>query len=122
MRLITFLAALVLVVFHLALIFSGLVPNLVSRPLHLAMALPWILLAGGQSRWMYFSGLALTVIGVGCSVWVALSHNMLADQYGFLEGRYQFWIAAALLIVGGDVLCHHDRPDGHRRDASERHR
>ena len=31
------LFALVLVLFHIGLIFSGLVPNLVSRPLHLAL-------------------------------------------------------------------------------------
>ena len=99
MRLIAFVAATVLVAFHLALIFSGLVPNLVSRPLHLAMALPWILLVAGQSRWMFWSGLALTVLGVGASLWVALSHDALSDQYGFLEGRYQFWIAVVLLTV-----------------------
>lgn len=99
MRLIAFLAALVLVAFHLALIFSGLVPNLVSRPLHLALALPWILLARDQSRWMLYSGIVLATIGTGGSLWVALSHDRLTDQYGFLEGRYQFWIAVALLGV-----------------------
>ena len=99
MRLIAFLAALVLVAFHLALIFSGLVPNLVSRPLHLALALPWILLARGQSRWMFHSGIVLAITGIGGSLWVALSHDRLTDQYGFLEGHYQFWIAVALLVV-----------------------
>jgi hypothetical protein len=88
MRLIAFLAALVLVVFHLGLIFSGLVPNLVSRPLHLALALPWILLGAGQSRLMWGSGAVLAVLGIGASLWVALSHNMLSDQYGFLEGPF----------------------------------
>ena len=99
MRLIAFVAASVLVAFHLGLIFSGLVPNLVSRPLHLALALPWILLVAKQSRWMTLSGIVLTILGVAASIWVALSHNALSDQYGFLEGRHQFWIAAALLIV-----------------------
>jgi len=32
------------VVFHLWLIFSGLVPNLVSRPLHMALVIPWVFL------------------------------------------------------------------------------
>lgn len=99
MRLIAFLAALVLVVFHLGLIFSGLVPNLVSRPLHLALALPWILLGAGQSRLMWGSGAILAVLGVGASLWVALSHNMLSDQYGFLEGPFQTGIAVTLLVV-----------------------
>ena len=30
------------ITFHIWLIFSGLVPSLVSRPLHMALALPWV--------------------------------------------------------------------------------
>ena len=99
MRVVVFLAAVVLVIFHLALIFSGLVPNLVSRPLHLALALPWILLGAGQSRLMWGSGAVLAVLGVGAALWVAWSHNMLSDQYGFLEGPFQTGIAVVLLVV-----------------------
>lgn len=99
MRFAMFLAASALVVFHLGLIFSGLVPNLVSRPLHLALALPWIFLVGGQSRWMLGSGLALTLAGVGAALWVAVSHDQLSDQYGFLEGPFQMVIAITLLVV-----------------------
>lgn len=99
MRLVIFAAAFGLVAFHLALIFSGLVPNLVSRPLHLALALPWILLAGTQSRIMRMSGAALAFAGVGASLWVAWSHDALSDQYGFLEGSFQTAIAVTLLVV-----------------------
>ncbi|MEM9585176.1 MAG: TRAP transporter fused permease subunit [Pseudomonadota bacterium] len=99
MRLIIFLAAAVLVSFHLVLIFSGLVPNLVSRPLHLALALPWILLAGAGGNLLRVSGVVLTVAGVGASLWVAFSHDTLSDQYGFLEGPFQTLIAITLLVV-----------------------
>lgn len=99
MRLVVFVSALVLVVFHLALIFSGLVPNLVSRPLHLALALPWILLGAGQTRLMWGSGAVLAVLGVGAALWVAVSHDMLSDQYGFIEGRFQTALAVVLLVV-----------------------
>lgn len=99
MRLLCFLLALLLVAFHLGLIFSGLVPNLVSRPLHLALALPWILLAAGQSPGLRISGILLTALGVGAALWVAVNHDALADQYGFLEGPLQTSIAAVLLIV-----------------------
>lgn len=99
MRLVIFAAAFGLVAFHLALIFSGLVPNLVSRPLHLALALPWILLAGAQSRMMRLSGAALAVAGVGACLWVAWSHDALSDQYGFLESPFQMAIAVTLLVV-----------------------
>ena len=42
--------ALVLVGFHIGLIFSGLIPNLVSRPLHLALILPFVFLFGVTGR------------------------------------------------------------------------
>ena len=88
--------------------FSGLVPNLVSRPLHLALALPWILLAGDaaggpsvESRgWSYrLSGLLLAVLGVAACLWIAWRHEALADQYGYLAGGFQNGVAAVLLVV-----------------------
>lgn len=91
--------ALALVVFHLGLIFSGLVPNLVSRPVHLALALPWIFLFAGGGLLNRASGAALCLLGVAASLWVAINQNTLSDQYGFLEGNLQFAIAAVLLIV-----------------------
>ena len=36
------------IAFHLGLIFYGLVPNLVSRPLHMALALPWVLVVASR--------------------------------------------------------------------------
>lgn len=99
MRPLIIAAALCLVAFHLALIFSGLVPNLVSRPLHLALALPWIMIAAQQGLLGRTSGIILTVLGVGACLWVAVSHNQLSDQYGFLEGSYQLVIAVVLLVV-----------------------
>ncbi|MCY0096027.1 TRAP transporter permease [Hoeflea ulvae] len=88
-----------LVAFHLGLIFWGLVPNLVSRPLHLALALPWIFLfveGGTARRW---SGIVLCLLGMAACIWVAWQHSALGDQYGFLEGRFQVGIAVILLVV-----------------------
>ncbi len=39
----------VTVCFHLGLIFYGLTPALVSRPIHLALALPWILILAART-------------------------------------------------------------------------
>ena len=36
------LLGLVSIGFHLSLIFSGLVPALIARPIHMALALPWL--------------------------------------------------------------------------------
>jgi TRAP transporter 4TM/12TM fusion protein len=89
--------------FHLWLIFAGLVPNLVSRPIHMALALPWIFLwrPAGQQPGLF--AWALCIIGViGCA-WVALGHNELSDQYGSLDGIWQSMLAAALIVVTIDM-------------------
>ena len=38
------------VCYHLYIIFSGLIPNLISRPIHLALALPWVFMVGSAER------------------------------------------------------------------------
>lgn len=97
------LAAL-LVIFHLALVFYGLVPNLISRPLHLALALPWLFLFAQRTStdkmhgWHY-SGWLFCSIGVLTCLWIARNHDRLADQYGFLETPFQSLIACSLILV-----------------------
>jgi TRAP transporter 4TM/12TM fusion protein len=88
-----------LVVYHLALIFSGLVPNLVSRPLHMAFTLPFVLMLGNKSRWGTISGTVIAALGIAASLWIAINHDQLGDQYGFLEGNLQIAIAITLLAV-----------------------
>lgn len=85
--------------FHLGLIFYGLVPNLVSRPLHMALALPWVFVFAAKGRAERLSGWLLASVGVAACLWVALNETALGDQYGILEGRLQPVIAATLLVV-----------------------
>lgn len=99
LRGISLLLAIVLIAFHLGLIFSGLVPNLVSRPLHLALALPWLFLLVEGRGFYRLSGVVLCLLGVSACLWIAWSHDMLSDQYGFLEGNFQLGIAVILLIT-----------------------
>lgn len=85
--------------FHIWLIFSGLVPNLVSRPLHMALALPWVfvfLAKTDLSRWI---GVVLAGLGIVCCLYVVRSEAALSDQYGSLEGRLQLWMAVALVVI-----------------------
>lgn len=91
------LAAL-LVVFHIGLIFSGLVPNLVSRPLHMALILPWIFLYGATGRRLGV-GMVFCALGVAGSVWIAWNAEELGDQYGFLESDFQVWLSLIMLAV-----------------------
>lgn len=91
--------ALLSVLFHLGLIFSGLVPNLVSRPLHLALALPWIFIFAESRGFSRTSGWVICFLGVAACIWVATQHDALSDQYGFLEGDFQTGIAIVLLLT-----------------------
>jgi TRAP transporter 4TM/12TM fusion protein len=86
-------------VFHIGLVLYGLIPNLVARPLHMALILPWVFLYSARSRAGWWSGLGITAIGVAGCVWIALNHQMLRNQYGFLESGFQVALAIALLVI-----------------------
>lgn len=85
--------------FHLGLIFWGLAPNLLSRPLHMALALPWVLILAAKTPAERWSGAALTALGVAACLWIVLERDALSDQYGFLEGDAQLAAAVVLIAV-----------------------
>jgi len=87
------------IVIHLYLIFSGLIPNLVSRPIHMALALPWALIFLAKSKPSKVSGLFLTLFGSSACIWIIFNENSLSDQYGALEGLGQIVVAAILLLI-----------------------
>src|SRR5210317_1120326 len=92
--------AIVSVSYHLWLIFQGLIHNLVSRPLHLALALPWLFFfVKTQSVASRISGWVLGFLGIAACLWVAINHNKLGDQYGILSGDLQLAIGILLIIV-----------------------
>lgn len=100
-RAVMLFAAFLLVAFHLALIFSGLVPNLVARPLHVALILPWIFLFTEQraQRWVSVLGVVLALAGMAAAVWIAVNADRLADQYGFVETGFQYAVGGVLLLA-----------------------
>ncbi|HIP94532.1 MAG TPA: TRAP transporter fused permease subunit, partial [Leucothrix sp.] len=87
------------ILFHLWLIFSGLIPNLLSRPIHMALALPWVFIFIAKTDFQKKSGIVLTVLGIACCVWIALNQSALGDQYGYLSGNLQYVIAVTLLLI-----------------------
>ncbi|MCP5155596.1 MAG: TRAP transporter fused permease subunit [Ectothiorhodospiraceae bacterium] len=93
--------AAVCVGFHLWLAFAPLVPNLVSRPLHMGLALPWVFLLSGQplARGARGVGAAVAATGIVACLWVVLERDALGDQYGTLEGQAQLAAAVVLLAV-----------------------
>jgi len=87
------------IVFHLGLIFYGLVPNLIARPIHMALALPWILVFTAKPGVTRVSGIILTLTGVLACLWIAINRSQLGDQYGFLESQFQIIVAVSLLVI-----------------------
>ncbi len=87
------------IAFHLWLVFSGLIPNLVSRPLHMALALPWAMLFIAKTKGERISGIVLGSLGFAACIWIAVNNDALSDQYGFLDGDFQRGIAIILLLT-----------------------
>ncbi|KIT15060.1 TRAP transporter permease [Jannaschia aquimarina] len=86
-----------IVVAHLGLVLYGLVPNLVARPLHMALLLPWVFVAAAASRRQAVTGWVLAGAGIAACLWIAWTHDDLRNQYGFLETPGQ--IAVAVLLI-----------------------
>ena len=87
------------VVFHLWLIFSGLVPNLVSRPLHMALVIPWVFLFKPSVGLRRIFDWSFTLAGIAACFWIIANHNLLLDQYGYLANDFQMVIAVILLVT-----------------------
>ncbi len=97
--LVVVILAFITVGFHIYLIFTGLIPNLVTRPLHLALVLPWVFLfTKKESTITQFAGYILLVLSLLSSFYIIFNHTELEDQYGSLESPLQYFIAVILLI------------------------
>ena len=86
------------IVFHIFLIFSGLIPNLISRPLHMAIIIPWVFLYNRDIKVLSIE-LIFTILGFVSCLWIAFNSDLLMDQYGFLENDFQLFISVILLVV-----------------------
>ena len=87
------------VLFHTYLIFSGLVPSLISRPLHLVAALPWIFLIPQTTSRRALRDIVWFCLAVTACIYLAINEAGLSDQYGFLEGHLQYLIGFVLIIT-----------------------
>ena len=90
---------LISIIFHIFLIFSGLVPNLVSRPMHMALIIPWIFLYKSEKLSKNIISYLFVILGIFCCLWTSFNHELLGDQYGFLEGNVQTFISLSLLFI-----------------------
>ena len=87
------------IIFHIFLIFSGLIPNLVSRPVHMALAIPWILLFNSQNNNIKLFDLCMSFLGMFFCLWIAFYNDEISDQYGFIENNFQLLISFFLLLL-----------------------
>lgn len=87
------------ITFHIWLIFSGLVPSLVSRPLHMALALPWVFVFASHGIFQRRFGLFLTIVGSLFCGFIALNESALSDQYGFISGGWQVMVGVSLILL-----------------------
>jgi TRAP transporter 4TM/12TM fusion protein len=96
------LFAVLLVGFHLWNAFAGLIPNLITRPMHLALAIPFVFLVGARAergpleRW---TGYALAAAGLAACAYIMLERPALVRQFGSLRGPLQFAVAVVLIVV-----------------------
>lgn len=87
------------VTFHLGLIFYGLTPALVSRPIHMALALPWILIHAARTPYEYWSGWLFTGLGVAACAYIAFNEEALSNQYGFIDTHFQMLVGVFLIFL-----------------------
>jgi TRAP transporter 4TM/12TM fusion protein len=89
------------VAYHLWLVTAGLIPNLVSRPLHIVAVLPFIFLFPQRpaTGWRLARDAALCGFGWSACLYVLLDHAALDEQYGRLQGPMQFVVAAGLVAL-----------------------
>ncbi|WP_163576857.1 TRAP transporter permease [Halomonas faecis] len=86
------------VAFHLGLIFYGLTPAMISRPIHMALLLPWVLIFAARTSWQRISGWGLTLLGVAACAYIVFNESALADQYGFIDTPWQ--MAVGVFLIG----------------------
>ena len=87
------------ILFHIYLIFSGLVPSLISRPLHMALAIPWVFIFISQNKPQLYLGYIFSFLGISSCFYIVIHEPLLSEQYGFLNGWDQFLISIILILI-----------------------
>ncbi|MCP4399772.1 MAG: TRAP transporter fused permease subunit [bacterium] len=100
-RKIVYFVSFLFVIYQISLPVYAFMPGLKERSLHLSLALIVIFLGGGtrQSPGRWGVNIILTVLGVGCSLYVFVNYNAIIDQYGIASGPLQVLLGIALVLV-----------------------
>jgi len=95
------LLAIVFLIFHLYLIFSGLVPNIIQRSIHLCLALPLIYLYFpiNKSKTKLISDILLASLSFVTSLYIAINYEKIIYQYGIIDGKLQIMLAIIMILL-----------------------
>ena len=89
------------VAYHLWLVTAGLIPHLISRPLHIIATLPFVFLFSARpaAGWRRTVDVLLCAFGLAACLYVLVQHDLLDNQYGRLRGTTQFVVAWGLIAL-----------------------
>ena len=65
----------------------------------MALIIPWVFLYKNKNFSKNIISYVFVVLGVFCCLWTSFNHELLSDQYGFLEGDFQTFISLSLLLI-----------------------
>jgi len=65
----------------------------------MALIIPWVFLYKNKNFSKSIISYLFVVLGVFCCLWTSFNHELLSDQYGFLEGYFQTFISLSLLLI-----------------------
>jgi TRAP transporter 4TM/12TM fusion protein len=65
----------------------------------MALIIPWVFLYKNKDFSKNIISYVFVVLGVFCCLWTSFNHELLSDQYGFLEGNFQTFISLSLLLI-----------------------
>ena len=93
--------AIIFLVFHLYLIFSGLIPNIIQRSIHLCLALPIIYLYFPikKSKTKLMGDILLASLSFIASIYIAINYEKVIYQYGIIDGKLQILLAIIMILL-----------------------
>lgn len=87
--------------YYFWLTFQGLLPNLITRPMHLLLALPWVffLIETDKSALYRWMGYCFGVIGIVFCAYMIINNQAIDEQYGTIETHFQWVVVIGLIVV-----------------------
>ncbi|HID15464.1 MAG TPA: TRAP transporter permease DctM/Q, partial [Candidatus Atribacteria bacterium] len=91
----------IFVIFHLYLVFSGLIPNIIQRSIHIALSLPLIFLyfPPKKKKITLIVDIIFSILSFSSAIYISLFYEKITYQYGIMEGKIQEILAIIIIIM-----------------------